>query len=382
MRHQARTQLAWAGFGSLGGGLWISPHVEREEELRGLSAEGSAAELLSLRAEFGSLGDPRKIVEEAWDLDAVVRRLPRRSSTTSRAGVRGRRRRSSPPRRCSCTSGASSRSWTRISPRRCSRPAGRASPHTISSPSGTTHGARSHGTTSARSRPSAARPDPRAGRRSRRGSPRNSELHALQTHCARDHLPAPLADPLDVRRRRRTGRSARRSRRPAPPVGVPARPVDRLGQRDRHALAREELDEPGSAPPRADGSRRGRRRPASTAAANPGSPAGPPQREACSQASASRATNRSRCASPDRHSRRAQASAWTRCEPSSWRILRARWAIWRRGCSRSQAATNVVSTPSTSRLAAMNAVQSTSPASRSARRRPAVDLGVVRRRAP
>jgi phenylacetic acid degradation operon negative regulatory protein len=71
VRHQARTQLAWAGFGSLGGGLWISPHAEREGELRGLSGEGSAAELLSLRAEFGSLGDPRKIVEEAWDLEAV-----------------------------------------------------------------------------------------------------------------------------------------------------------------------------------------------------------------------------------------------------------------------------------------------------------------------
>ena len=71
VRHQARTQLAWAGFGSLGGGLWISPHVEREEEVRALAGDGSAAELLSLRAEFGSVGDPRKIVEEAWDLDAV-----------------------------------------------------------------------------------------------------------------------------------------------------------------------------------------------------------------------------------------------------------------------------------------------------------------------
>jgi phenylacetic acid degradation operon negative regulatory protein len=71
VRHQVRTQLAWAGFGSLGGGLWISPHGEREEELRTLSGDGSAAELLSLRAEFGTLGDPRKIVAEAWDLDAV-----------------------------------------------------------------------------------------------------------------------------------------------------------------------------------------------------------------------------------------------------------------------------------------------------------------------
>jgi phenylacetic acid degradation operon negative regulatory protein len=71
VRHQARTQLAWAGFGSLGGGLWISPHVEREEELRLLSGDGSVADLLSLRAEFGDIGDPRKIVAEAWDLDAV-----------------------------------------------------------------------------------------------------------------------------------------------------------------------------------------------------------------------------------------------------------------------------------------------------------------------
>lgn len=71
VRHQVRTQLAWAGFGSLGGGLWISPHVDREEEVRVLSRNGSAADLLSLRAEFGSVGDPRKIVAEAWDLAAV-----------------------------------------------------------------------------------------------------------------------------------------------------------------------------------------------------------------------------------------------------------------------------------------------------------------------
>ena len=44
---------------------------------------------------------------------------------------------------------------------------------------------------------------------------------------------------------------------------------------------------------------------------------------------------------------------------------------------RAQAATNVVSTPSTSRLAAMNAVQSTSSASSSARRRPPSSLGAL-----
>src|SRR4051795_12267352 len=58
VRHRMRTRLAWAGFGSLGGGLWISPHVEREAELRDLAGDGSVAELLSFRAELGELGDP------------------------------------------------------------------------------------------------------------------------------------------------------------------------------------------------------------------------------------------------------------------------------------------------------------------------------------
>ena len=39
VRHQLRTRLAWAGFGSLGGGLWISPHVEREAELREMTGD-------------------------------------------------------------------------------------------------------------------------------------------------------------------------------------------------------------------------------------------------------------------------------------------------------------------------------------------------------
>src|SRR3954447_21387842 len=41
LRHQLRTRLAWAGFGSLGGGLWISPHAEREAELANMVAEAS-----------------------------------------------------------------------------------------------------------------------------------------------------------------------------------------------------------------------------------------------------------------------------------------------------------------------------------------------------
>jgi phenylacetic acid degradation operon negative regulatory protein len=72
IRHQLRTQLAWAGFGSLRGGLWISPHVERESELQASAGEGTVAELQSFRAQLGSIGEPGKLIADAWDLDQVA----------------------------------------------------------------------------------------------------------------------------------------------------------------------------------------------------------------------------------------------------------------------------------------------------------------------
>jgi phenylacetic acid degradation operon negative regulatory protein len=72
VRHQMRTRLAWAGFGSLGGGLWITPHAEREQELADVAADGSGAEVVSFRAELGALGEPARVVAEAWDLDALA----------------------------------------------------------------------------------------------------------------------------------------------------------------------------------------------------------------------------------------------------------------------------------------------------------------------
>ena len=71
VRHQVRTRLAWEGFGSLGGGLWISPHAERERELLA-GARDSVAELMSFQAQIGELGGAAKVVAEAWDLDAVA----------------------------------------------------------------------------------------------------------------------------------------------------------------------------------------------------------------------------------------------------------------------------------------------------------------------
>jgi phenylacetic acid degradation operon negative regulatory protein len=72
VRHHMRTQLAWAGFGSLGSGWWISPHVEREHELGAMAGNGSVANLVSFHAELGSIGDPARLIAEAWDLEAVA----------------------------------------------------------------------------------------------------------------------------------------------------------------------------------------------------------------------------------------------------------------------------------------------------------------------
>jgi phenylacetic acid degradation operon negative regulatory protein len=73
VRHQLRSQLAWAGLGSLGGGVWLTPHVEREHELVSAIGAEPAAEAVSFVAEFGQIGDPEQLVAAAWDLDGVRR---------------------------------------------------------------------------------------------------------------------------------------------------------------------------------------------------------------------------------------------------------------------------------------------------------------------
>jgi phenylacetic acid degradation operon negative regulatory protein len=74
VRHQLRTQLAWAGLGSLGGGVWLTPHVDREPELEALVRGEPAAEVVSFHGRIGGLGEPRRVAEAAWDLDAVAER--------------------------------------------------------------------------------------------------------------------------------------------------------------------------------------------------------------------------------------------------------------------------------------------------------------------
>jgi phenylacetic acid degradation operon negative regulatory protein len=71
VRHLLRTRLAWAGLGSMGGGVWLTPHVSREAELREAVLEAPAAEATSFVAELGSMGTPAAVAAAAWDLDDV-----------------------------------------------------------------------------------------------------------------------------------------------------------------------------------------------------------------------------------------------------------------------------------------------------------------------
>jgi phenylacetic acid degradation operon negative regulatory protein len=71
-RHVVRTRLAWAGFGSLGPGLWISPHAEREQEaIRVLREAGAGADANVFVARRTGLSDTKAMVAAAWDLPVI-----------------------------------------------------------------------------------------------------------------------------------------------------------------------------------------------------------------------------------------------------------------------------------------------------------------------
>jgi phenylacetic acid degradation operon negative regulatory protein len=77
-RRAVRTRLNWAGFGSLGPGLWISAHPEREDEaarvLREAGLDGDAHLFVATRA---GLAGADAMVRAAWDLAAIEQEYER-----------------------------------------------------------------------------------------------------------------------------------------------------------------------------------------------------------------------------------------------------------------------------------------------------------------
>lgn len=71
-RHVVRSRLNWAGFGSLGAGVWISPHTGREAEAIGVLREAGVAEDAHVFvAKRSGLADVQTMVAAAWDLSAI-----------------------------------------------------------------------------------------------------------------------------------------------------------------------------------------------------------------------------------------------------------------------------------------------------------------------
>jgi phenylacetic acid degradation operon negative regulatory protein len=69
LRHQLRTRLAWAGFGSPEPGVWITPDTTREAEaLEILQGIQLIDEAMSFTAAYGTIGDELSMVRRAWDL--------------------------------------------------------------------------------------------------------------------------------------------------------------------------------------------------------------------------------------------------------------------------------------------------------------------------
>jgi phenylacetic acid degradation operon negative regulatory protein len=76
-RHAARTRLSWAGFGSLGPGLWISTHPEREAEVAQVLHEAGIADAHLFVATRSGLADTRDMVNTAWDLAVIEQEYER-----------------------------------------------------------------------------------------------------------------------------------------------------------------------------------------------------------------------------------------------------------------------------------------------------------------
>ncbi|HEX6686131.1 MAG TPA: PaaX family transcriptional regulator C-terminal domain-containing protein [Candidatus Limnocylindrales bacterium] len=75
LRRQLRTRLTWAGFGNPAPSVWVTTDTAREAEAKQILNElGLTAAAYSFTGPFGSIGSPRTLVDQAWELDAVAKR--------------------------------------------------------------------------------------------------------------------------------------------------------------------------------------------------------------------------------------------------------------------------------------------------------------------
>jgi phenylacetic acid degradation operon negative regulatory protein len=74
LRHRLRTSLSWAGFGTLGPGVWLSPHPSHAAEARHvLAALGEQVQATLLHARLDNPEERQSLVGQAWDVDELDR---------------------------------------------------------------------------------------------------------------------------------------------------------------------------------------------------------------------------------------------------------------------------------------------------------------------
>lgn len=74
-RHRLRSRLAFEGFGFLGPGFAVTPHLDREDAANAILADlDLVPAAVVLRAEAGTLVPATEILHRAWDLDELADR--------------------------------------------------------------------------------------------------------------------------------------------------------------------------------------------------------------------------------------------------------------------------------------------------------------------
>ena len=69
-RHLLRTRLAWAGLGTPAPGVWVGTHARRLVEIEQVLRDaGTDAHVFV--GQHAGLGEPKALVRQAWDLDAI-----------------------------------------------------------------------------------------------------------------------------------------------------------------------------------------------------------------------------------------------------------------------------------------------------------------------
>lgn len=76
-RDRLRVRLEWLGFGSLGNGLWLTPHDARDRAAEAAAELGVSEYVEVFRGDHVSGSDPRALVGQLWDLEVLNARYER-----------------------------------------------------------------------------------------------------------------------------------------------------------------------------------------------------------------------------------------------------------------------------------------------------------------